>query len=106
MLESDVWKNKLGGVFFGRQAIVGNGYLRETTIQTVIGDVTVKVPKVRGISRSGVHFQSYLLPPYLRGTKSIEDLIPWLYLKGLSTGDYSEALGSFFVMGTCAMGKS
>ncbi len=64
----------------------------------------VKVPKVRDRSGSGIHFQSHLLPPYLRRTKSIEELIPWLYLKGLSTGDYSEALGS--LLGEHAKGLS
>ena len=38
------------------------------------------------------HFTSEILPPYLRRTKSIEELIPWLYLKGISTGEFSEAL--------------
>ena len=56
----------------GRQAIVRNGYLPERTIQTGIGDVPIKVPKVRDRSGSGIHFTSYLLPPYLRRTKSIE----------------------------------
>jgi putative transposase len=88
----------------GRQAVVRNGYLPERTIQTGIGDVVVKVPKVRDRSGSGVHFNSHLLPPYLRRTKSIEELIPWLYLKGLSTGDYSEALGS--LLGEHAKGLS
>ena len=78
----------------GKPAIVRNGYLPERTIQTGIGDVAVKLPKVRDRSGSGIHFNSQLIPPYLRRTKSIEELIPWLYLKGLSTGDYSEALGS------------
>ncbi len=88
----------------GRQAIVRNGYLPERTIQTGIGDVAIKVPKVRDRSGSGIGFQSHLLPPYLRRTKSIEELIPWLYLKGLSTGDYSEALGS--LLGEHAKGLS
>ncbi len=88
----------------GRQAVVRNGYLPERTIQTGIGDVAVKVPKVRDRSGSGIHFTSHLLPPYLRRTKSIEELIPWLYLKGLSTGDYSEALGS--LLGEDAKGLS
>lgn len=88
----------------GRQAVVRNGYLPERTIQTGIGDVAVKVPKVRDRSGSGIHFNSHLLPPYLRRTKSIEELIPWLYLKGLSTGDYSEALGS--LLGEHAKGLS
>lgn len=88
----------------GRQAVVRNGYLPERTIQTGIGDVAIKVPKVRDRSGSGIHFTSHLLPPYLRRTKSIEELIPWLYLKGLSTGDYSEALGS--LLGEDAKGLS
>lgn len=88
----------------GRQAVVRNGYLPERTIQTGIGDVSIKVPKVRDRSGSGIQFNSHLLPPYLRRTKSIEELIPWLYLKGLSTGDYSEALGS--LLGEHAKGLS
>jgi len=88
----------------GKPAIVRNGYLPERTIQTGIGDVAVKVPKVRDRSGSGIHFNSQLVPPYLRRSKSIEELIPWLYLKGLSTGDYSEALGS--LLGEHAKGLS
>ncbi len=88
----------------GRQAVVRNGYLPERTIQTGIGDVEIKVPKIRDRSGSGIHFTSQLLPPYLRRTKSIEELIPWLYLKGLSTGDYSEALAS--LLGKDAKGLS
>lgn len=76
----------------------------ERTIQTGIGDVAIKVPKVGDRSGSGIQFNSQLLPPYLRRTKSIEELIPWLYLKGLSTGDYSEALGS--LLGEHAKGLS
>lgn len=88
----------------GRQAVVRNGYLPERTIQTGIGEVEVKVPKVRDRTGSGIQFTSHLLPPYLRRTKSIEELIPWLYLKGLSTGDYSEALAS--LLGEDAKGIS
>ena len=76
----------------GRQAVVRNGYLPERTIQTGIGDVEIKVPKVRDRSGSGINFTSALLPPYLKRTGSIEALLPWLYLKGISTGDYQEAL--------------
>lgn len=72
----------------GRQAVVRNGYLPERTVQTGIGDVTVKVPKVRDRSGSGIKFSSALLPPYLKRAKSIDELLPWLYLKGISTGDY------------------
>ena len=76
----------------GRQAVVRNGYLPERTIQTGVGDVEIKVPKVRDRSGCGISFTSSLLPPYLKRTRSIEELLPWLYLKGISTGDYQEAL--------------
>ena len=79
-------------LFDGRQALVRNGYLPERTIQTGLGDVEVKVPKVRDRSGSGIYFNSALLPPYLKRTQSIEERLPWLSLKGLSTGDYQEAL--------------
>ena len=88
----------------GRQALVRNGFLPERTIQTGIGDVSIQVPKVRDRSCSGLHFNSQLLPPYLKRTKSIEELIPWLYLKGISTGDYTEALCA--ILGESARGLS
>lgn len=78
----------------GRAAVVRNGYLPGRTIQTGIGDIEVQVPKTRDRSGSGINFNSALLPPYLKRTKSIEELLPWLYLKGISTGDYQEALQS------------
>jgi len=74
-----------------RQRVVRNGYQPERTIQTGIGDVPVKAPRVR--DREGaIKFSSSILPRYLRRRKSIEELLPWLYLKGLSTGDFSSAL--------------
>ena len=74
-----------------RQRVVRNGYQPERTIQTGIGDVAVKAPRVR--DRQGtIKYSSSILPPYLRRTKSLEELLPWLYLKGLSTGDFSVAL--------------
>lgn len=88
----------------GRRAVVRNGYLPERTVQTGIGDVNVRVPKVRDRSGSGIHFTSQLLPPYLKRTKTIEELLPWLYLKGISTGDFSEALVS--LLGEHAKGLS
>jgi len=88
----------------GRQMIVRNGYLPAREIQTGIGAVKVKVPKVRDRSGSGICFHSNLLPPYLRRTKSMEELLPWLYLKGLSTGDFQEALAA--LLGKDAKGLS
>jgi len=59
-----------------------------------MGEIPVKQPRVRDRRDTGERegFQSSILPPYLRKTKSLEDLLPWLYLKGISTGDFSEAL--------------
>src|SRR5690554_144499 len=88
----------------GRKAVVRNGYLPERTVQTGIGDVEIKVPKVRDRSGSGVRFNSSLLPPYLKRARSIEELLPWLYLKGVSTGDYQDALSA--LLGDQAKGLS
>ena len=88
----------------GRRAVVRNGYLPERTVQTGIGDVEVKVPRVRDRSGDGVTFSSALLPPYLKRARSVEELIPWFYLKGVSTGDYQEALAA--LLGDQAKGLS
>jgi putative transposase len=76
----------------GRHAVVRNGHLPEREVQTGIGAVRVKVPRVRDRSGTGIRFHSALLPPYIRRSNSLEALLPWLYLKGVSTGDFSEAL--------------
>ena len=76
----------------GHLQVVRNGYLPERSIQTGIGQVKVKVPKIRDKSGQGIKFNSALLPPYLRKTRSVEEVLPWLYLKGISTGDFHEAL--------------
>lgn len=90
----------------GKQRIVRNGYHRERMVQTGIGELPARVP--RGRDKAGgleaIKYSSKLLPPYLRRTKSIEDLLPWLYLKGISTGDFSEALTS--LLGENARGLS
>lgn len=80
----------------GRRQIVRNGYLPERTITSGVGEIVVKQPRVldRRPEEERQPFTSKILPPYLRKTKSIEELIPWLYLKGVSTGDFHEALQS------------
>lgn len=81
----------------GRQRIVRNGYRPEREIQSGIGPVPVKAPRVRDRQTDPskrILFSSSILPPYLRKTKSMEELIPWLYLKGVSTGDFSDALAA------------
>ena len=76
----------------GRKQVVRNGYLPERTIQTGLGDVDIKVPRVRDNSGNDIAFTSALLPPYLKRTQSISELLPWLYLKGISTGGFTDAL--------------
>jgi putative transposase len=88
----------------GRQAVVRNGYLPQREVQTGIGAVSVSVPRVRDRSGRGIRFHSSILPPYMRRSRSVETLLPWLYLKGVSTGDFSEALAS--LLGPDAPGLS
>lgn len=82
----------------GRQRLVRHGFLPESEVMTGIGKVAVQVLGVRdrGANADGskVRFSSSLVPPYLRKAKSVEELLPWLYLKGISMGDFSEALVS------------
>lgn len=75
----------------GRKRMVRNGHLPERTIQTGLGQVAVKAPRVHD-RRGEVRFNSTIVPRYLRRARTIEELLPWLYLKGISTGDFSEAL--------------
>ena len=91
----------------GRRQVVRNGFLPPRTILTGIGPVDVKQPRVhdrRPPAEQAEKFSSQILPPYLRKTKSIEELIPWLYLKGISTGDFHEALEA--ILGQQAKGLS
>jgi len=90
----------------GHRQVVRNGYLPERNITTGVGAVPVRQPRVHDRRPEGEKekFTSKILPPYLRKTKSIEDLIPWLYLKGISTGDFPEALAS--LLGPDAAGLS
>jgi len=90
----------------GHRAVVRNGYLPQRKITTGIGEVAVKQPRVRDRrpAEEREQFSSKILPPYLRKTKSIEEAVPWLYLKGISTSDFPEALHSLF--GEAARGFS
>lgn len=92
----------------GRRLVTRNGHSRERQIQTGIGSIPVAQPRVndKRVDEDGdcIRFSSKILPPYLRRTKAIEELIPWLYLKGVSTGDFSEALSA--LLGADAPGLS
>jgi putative transposase len=82
----------------GYRLVVRNGHKEQREIQTGIGSIAIKQPRVndRHVDEKGQRrrFTSAILPPYLRRTRSLEELIPWLYLKGISTGDFSEALAA------------
>ncbi len=80
----------------GRRQVVRNGHLPERKIVTALGEIAVQQPRVRDrrSDEQREHFSSKLLPPYLRKTKSMEELIPFLYLKGISTGGFQEALAA------------
>ena len=91
----------------GRQQVVRNGHQPTRTLVTGVGAVEITQPRVldrrivgknadgQDVDAAGQpveRFSSKILPPYLRKTKALEELIPWLYLKGVSTGDFAEAL--------------
>ncbi len=81
----------------GRRRLVRHGHLPEREIMTGIGPVAVRAPRVRdrlGKGEARIRFSSAILPPYARRSKSLEVLIPILYLKGVSTGDFEEALAA------------
>ena len=79
----------------GRRRLVRHGHLPEREIMTGIGPVAVRCPRVRDRGGEGserIRFSSAILPPYARRSKSLEVLIPILYLKGISSGDFEDAL--------------
>jgi len=93
----------------GHQRIVRHGHLPEREVMTGIGQVSVRQPRVRDREAAAddpgrIRFTPAILPPYVRRSKSVESLLPMLYLKGISTGDFSEALAALF--GKDAVGLS
>jgi transposase-like protein len=80
----------------GRRLVVRNGHKPVRAILSGLGPIQVEPPRVndRRTDENGVRFRftSKILPPYLRKTKAVEDLVPWLYLKGISTGEMGDAL--------------
>jgi transposase-like protein len=87
----------------GRRVIVRNGFLPERSLLTGIGPISVKQPRVRDRRREE-SFTSAILPRYMRRVPSLDNLIPTLYLKGISTGDFTEALEA--ILGEKAKGLS
>src|SRR3954469_6857503 len=81
----------------GRQRLVRHGHRPERAIMTGLGPVPVRAPRVRdrpGAGETRIRFTSAILPPYARRSKSLEVLIPILYLKGISSGDFQDALAA------------
>lgn len=76
----------------GTAGVVRNGYLPERDLQTSLGPVPVRIPKVRSKTGEAVTFRSALVPPYVRKTRTLEIALPWLYLKGVSSGEMGAAL--------------
>lgn len=89
----------------GRAAVVRNGYLPARQPQSDIGPVVVKVPKVRAKTGEPVTFRSALVPPYVRKTRTLEAALPWLYLKGVSSGEMGEARQVGGTRGRGALGE-
>lgn len=75
----------------GNKQVVRNGYLPQRSIQTGIGDVSVKVPRVRDRVKDNIKFISSLIPQYMRRTVTMNVLLPLLYLKGISTKDFADS---------------
>ena len=88
----------------GRAAVVRNGYLPRREIQTGVGPVSVRIPRTRSRDGEEGAFQSVLVPPYVRKTRTLEAAVPWLYLKGISTGEMGAALEA--LLGPDARGLS
>lgn len=82
----------------GKRLVVGNGYLPERTITTGAGQVEVKAPRVADKRHEDERepFSSGILPRYMRKSPKVTEVLPVLYLRGLSTGDFAPALGDFF----------
>ena len=82
----------------GKRLVVGNGYAKERQVTTGAGMVEVKAPRVDD-RREGQHYRSVILPAYMRKSPKVTEVLPVLYLRGLSTGGFAPALGEFFGSG-------
>jgi putative transposase len=87
----------------GHRMVIRNGHLPERELITGVGALSIRQPRVRD-KRASCRFSSNILPPFMRRVPSVDALIPVLYLKGVSTGDFSEALEA--ILGPNAAGLS
>ena len=88
----------------GRAAVVRNGFQPERELLTGLGSVSVRIPKARSRAEEPAVFHSRLVPPYVRRARSVDAVLPWLYLHGVSTGNMREALAT--LLGAEAAGLS
>ena len=79
----------------GHRLVVRNGRAAERSLVTGAGALTIQAPRVHD-RRDGHRFSSYILPKYARRSPKVGDVLPVLYLRGLSTGDFAPALAEFF----------
>ena len=89
----------------GHRLVVRNGRMPRRAIQSPVGPVEIEQPRILD-RREGQRFTSRILPPYLRRSPSVEALIPWLYLKGVSTNDFPEALKAILGEGAAGLSPS
>jgi transposase-like protein len=75
----------------GHALVVRNGKARQRTLTTGAGPMKIRAPRVHD-RRPGQRYTSQILPPYMRRSPRLEEVLPVLYLRGLSTGDFAEAL--------------
>src|SRR5437867_10401385 len=85
----------------GRRLVVRNGHARAREVTTVAGSVPVRAPRVDDrrtdpMTGERVRFRSVILPPWCRKSPKVAEVLPLLYLHGLSTGDFVPALEAFF----------
>ena len=102
--EEFLWRFSGDRVEDGRAAVVRNGFQPEREVLTGLGPVAVRVPKARSRVEAPAVFHSRLVPPYVRRAKSVDAVLPWLYLHGVSTGNMQEALAA--LLGPEAAGLS
>jgi len=85
----------------GRRLVVRNGHARQRTVTTAAGAVAVRAARVNDrrvdpVTGGRVRFRSVILPPWCRKSPKVAEVLPLLYLHGLSTGDFVPALEAFF----------
>lgn len=93
-IEEFIKRNSKQELQDGRRRVVRNGFHEEREIVTTAGCVSVKVPRARDRGEGDIRFQSVIVPPYLKRADNIDEFVPFLYLKGISTGDFEAVLSN------------